>query len=116
MGKRKLNDADVAAIRLRYARGERPSSIASDFGVSGKHVNQIARGVSRPDGSSALEPQPHRRGNEIHTAKLTPALVRAIRIEAARGMSYAEMGRMLKLTPNTVRLATIGQTWRWVTP
>lgn len=46
-GRGKLSDAQVAAIRRRYAKGEPPRSIAPDFNIQPDYVGRIVKGADR---------------------------------------------------------------------
>ncbi len=46
-GQVKLSDADVVAIRQRYARGERSAALAAEFGIHRGYVGTLVRGESR---------------------------------------------------------------------
>ena len=46
-GTPKFIDEQVAAIRVRLARGERQSSLAKEYGMSQSQMSRIARGESR---------------------------------------------------------------------
>jgi hypothetical protein len=46
-GRAKLSDADVSAIRSRYASGARQRALAAIYGVSQAHISEIVRGEQR---------------------------------------------------------------------
>jgi len=49
----KLTREDVAQIRKRLAKGERPRAIAADYKMAAESIRKIARGEMWPDVAAA---------------------------------------------------------------
>lgn len=61
-----------------------------------------------------LRPELRPRGERSGPAKLTESAVRLIRLEHAKGVSFAELGRRFGVSNVAARMAAIGKTWSHV--
>jgi hypothetical protein len=70
-------------------------------------------GLAKDNTSDAIAQGRLARGRKCHSAKLTPALVRAIRRRAPRSTRVELAGRF-GVSPSTISAVALGQSWAWV--
>lgn len=110
----KLTIETVGDCRRRAASGESVSSLSRELGVTVATMWNAVTGKNWPDCPVPPVTVPAWQGERNHNAKLTAAIVLEARARKAAGESMHALAKEFGVSPQALRDAVIGKTWKHV--